>query len=112
MATTLQQPAPTLHKRPDELARGDFELVSASYLELAEPNIDQGATTCIAEGAERVILVPYFLSAGIHVLRDLTGARDRLAGCFPKVEFRLAEPMGRHPLLVEVIAQRAADAGR
>jgi uncharacterized protein (DUF58 family) len=27
LATALQQPAPTIRKRPDELARGDFELV-------------------------------------------------------------------------------------
>ena len=57
-----------------------------------------------------MVLLPYFLSAGIHVRRDLTGFRDRLAGRFPDVEFRLAEPLGRHPLLLEVVAERAAEA--
>jgi sirohydrochlorin ferrochelatase len=58
------------------------------------------------------VLVPYFLSAGVHVRRDLAAARDRLAGRYPHVEFLLAEPLGRHPLLPEVVAQRAGEAGR
>ena len=58
----------------------------------------------------RVILVPYFLSAGVHVRRDLTDARARLAARFPAVEFRLAEPLGRHPKLVDIVAERAAEA--
>jgi len=90
--------------------RGDFEVVDAAYLELAEPTIDEGAAACVARGAHRVILLPYFLSAGIHVRRDLTETRDRLTGRYPDVEFCLGEPLGRHPLLLEVVAERAAEA--
>jgi sirohydrochlorin ferrochelatase len=62
---------------------------------------------CVAAGATRVILVPYFLSAGKHVVEDLTAARDELAKRHPEVEFVLAEPLGRHPLLAEVVVERA-----
>ena len=86
-------------------------VVVESFLELAEPDIDAGAGRCVGEGAARVVLVPYFLSAGVHVRRDLAAARDRLAERYPSVEFRLAEPLGRHPLLTEVVAQRAEEAG-
>lgn len=89
--------------------RNLYGFVEASFLELAEPNIDEGAGGCIILGARRVILVPYFLSAGIHVRRDLAEARQRLAARWPTVEFHLAEPMGRHPLLVEVLIQRARE---
>lgn len=82
------------------------EIVEASYLELAGPTIEEGATRCVERGAARVVMVPYFLSAGVHVRRDLAGARERLAGQFPGVEFRLAEPLGRHPLLPEVVDDR------
>jgi sirohydrochlorin ferrochelatase len=54
--------------------------------------------------------VPYFLSAGVHVRRDLTAARQSLADRFAQVEFRLAEPLGRHPLLLDVVAERARQA--
>ena len=90
--------------------RGGFDLVEASFLELAAPTIDQVAADCVARGVQRVVLLPYFLSAGIHVRRDLTEIRDRLATRFPAVEFLLGEPLGRHPLLLEVVADRAAQA--
>ncbi len=89
---------------------GTFEVVEASFLELAEPDIDAGAARCVEQGAERVVLLPYFLSAGVHVRRDLAAARDRLAGRYPQVCFRLADPLGPHPLLVEIVAQRAREA--
>jgi sirohydrochlorin ferrochelatase len=91
--------------------RGDFAIVEASFLELAEPTIAQAGAACVGQGVQRVILVPYFLSAGVHVQRDLTDYREELAARFPGVEFRLAEPLGRHPLLLEVVAARAHAAG-
>lgn len=94
-----------------ELRRlGRYAIVEASFLELAEPDIDGGSARCVAQGAGRVVLLPYFLSAGIHVRRDLTEACRRLAERHPHVEFRLAEPLGRHPLLLEVVAERAREA--
>jgi sirohydrochlorin ferrochelatase len=97
-----------LHYLAAELRRsGDYTAVIASFLELAEPNTDEGGANCVAAGARRVVLLPYFLSAGIHVQRDLTAARDRLAVRFAEVEFRLAEPLGRHPLLLRIVSERA-----
>jgi sirohydrochlorin ferrochelatase len=90
--------------------RGGFEVVEASFLELAKPNVVDGGVRCVDHGAARVLLLPYFLSAGTHVRRDLTALRDELAGRFPAVEFRLAEPLGRHPLLLDVVLARAAEA--
>jgi sirohydrochlorin ferrochelatase len=90
--------------------RGPYFLVEASFLELAEPTIEQAAEECVRRGARRVLLLPYFLSAGVHVRRDLTAIRVRLAERFPAVDFRLGEPLGRHPLLLEVVAERAREA--
>src|SRR5437762_3576449 len=80
-----------------------YALVEASFLELAEPAIDQGAAHCVAQGAQRVILLPYFLSAGVHVTRDLCEAHQKLATRYPQVEFCLAQPLGLHPLLLQVV---------
>jgi sirohydrochlorin ferrochelatase len=91
---------------------GRFPIVEASFLELAEPTVEGGAARCIEQGAERLLMVPYFLSAGVHVQRDLAALRDALSRRYPRVEVRLAEPLGRHPLLVEVVSQRADEANR
>jgi sirohydrochlorin ferrochelatase len=91
-------------------ARGDFAVVQPSYLELCDPGIVAGGEMCVAAGAKRVVMLPYFLSAGSHVTEDLTAARDELARRHAQVEFLLAEPLGRHPLLAEVVAERAREA--
>lgn len=85
-------------------------IVEASFLELAAPDIEEGGVRCVEQGAKRVVLVPYFLSAGVHVRRDLTAAREKLAERFAAVEFRLAEPLGRHPLLLDVVMDRVREA--
>ena len=86
---------------------GTYAIVEAAFLELATPTIDAAAQTCVGLGATRVVLVPYFLSAGVHVRRDLQAHRERLATAHPGVGFLLAEPIGRHPLVREIVLQRA-----
>ena len=94
----------------DELREaGPYAIVEPAFLELAEPTIDAAGRRCAAHGAERVIMLPYFLSAGVHVRRDLQESRDRLAKELPSVEFVLAQPLGRHPLLREIVLQRAQE---
>jgi sirohydrochlorin ferrochelatase len=85
-------------------------IVEVSFLESAEPGIEAGAARCVTLGVDRVVMLPYFLSAGVHVSRDLAGARELLSARFPDVEFRLAEPLGRHPLLIDVLEERVREA--
>jgi sirohydrochlorin ferrochelatase len=98
------------HVAEHMLQRGGFDVVVASFLELAEPTILQGGLQCVGRGARRVVMLPYFLSAGVHVRRDLTALREDLAARYPDIDFRLAEPLGQHPLLLEVVATRAQEA--
>ena len=91
----------------DLRADSPYAIVEAAFLELAEPTIPQGAATCVRNGAGRVVLVPYFLFAGVHARNDLEDHRRTLSERFPDVEFRLAEPLGRHPSLLEIVKERA-----
>lgn len=95
-----------LEKVADQLRERGWKWAVASYLELAEPTIHQGGIQCVESGAQEVILVPWFLSAGMHVRRDLRDARQKLAEAFPEITFRLAEPLGTHPFLLDVVEQR------
>ena len=87
-------------------ASGEHPIVEPCFLELAEPEIPEGGGRCVARGASRVLMVPYFLSAGVHLRRDLTAARDELAGRHPGVEFVLTPPLGPHPLLDRLVEER------
>jgi sirohydrochlorin ferrochelatase len=91
---------------------GRHAIVEACFLELAEPDIPTGGARCAGRGASRVLMIPYFLSAGVHLVRDLTAARDELAAAHPGVEFLLGAPLGPHPLLDELVEVRIGEVGR
>lgn len=91
--------------------RGPFPIVEVSYLELAEPTIAAGGRACVKRGACRVLLLPYFLSAGVHVVTDLEAHRLELATQFPEIEFVLCPHLGLHPLMAEIVLARL-DEGR
>ncbi len=87
-------------------AAGEHSIVEGSFLELAEPALLKGGARCVARGATRVLMVPYFLSAGVHLKRDLTAAREELSSRYPQVKFRLGPALGPHPLLDQLVAAR------
>jgi sirohydrochlorin ferrochelatase len=96
-----------LHRVAARIAEGgDYAIVEPAFLELAEPDIPTAGALCVARGARRVLMIPYFLSAGVHLLRDLTAAREDLARRHPGVEFRLGAPLGPDPLLEQLVATR------
>ena len=88
--------------------RGRYAVVEVAFLELAEPTVEQGGARCVNRGAECVILLPYFLSAGVHVRRDVGAAVDRIRARHPELTVELLEPIGQHPRLVEALRDIAA----
>ena len=42
-----------------------------AFLELRSPSIPEGIEICIHQGAEEVIVLPYFVQAGRHVVEDI-----------------------------------------
>lgn len=86
--------------------RGTCPIVEIAYLELAVPDIPAGAARCVAQGARRVRMLPYFLSAGAHVTQDLERHRGELTQAHPGTAFELCAPIGLHPLIVDIVLDR------
>jgi sirohydrochlorin ferrochelatase len=96
-----------LHELAARLSsQGTYPIVEPSFLELAEPELLAGGRRCVELGATRVLMIPYFLSEGVHLRRDLTAARDELNRRHPDVQFILGSPLGPHPLLDQLVAER------
>ena len=88
------------------IARQEFKIVEVSYLELATPTILEGGRACAARGATKVLMLPYFLSAGVHVVTDLKEFQQQLTEEFPQVDFILCPLLGLHPLIAEIVVAR------
>lgn len=84
------------------------EIVEVGFLELAEPSIPAGARRCVEQGARRVRMLPYFLSAGRHVQEDLLQFQQQLQAEHPGVNFELCPHLGLHPQMVEIVLDRLA----
>jgi sirohydrochlorin cobaltochelatase len=80
--------------------------VRPAYLELAEPSIADAVDAAVADGADRVRLVPLFLHTGNHVARDIPGIVDAAREADPDVTIQLDEHVGADPGLVDLIAGR------
>lgn len=87
-----------------------FPVTEISYLELAEPTIPEGAARCVAAGADEVLMLPYFLSAGVHVQNDLEQYRLEFSNAYPETRFRLCSHLGLHPLMLEIVLDRLKEA--
>ncbi|MFN0197288.1 MAG: sirohydrochlorin chelatase [Planctomycetaceae bacterium] len=99
-----------LVKLADEIgSRRPQQHIEWAYLELAEPTIPQGAERCVAAGAKRVMMLPYFLSAGAHVTQDLERFREEFSKKYPQTEFILCAPLGLHPLVVDIVLERLGE---
>jgi sirohydrochlorin ferrochelatase len=98
-----------VHDLAKELAGRTGYPVEPAFLELTPPTVDDAAAKCVEQGAQTVIITPYFLAPGVHVRRDLEAARQRLGEQYPHVDFLLANPLGPHKLLVEILSQRIAN---
>ncbi|GAM09629.1 sirohydrochlorin ferrochelatase [Geobacter sp. OR-1] len=86
-----------------------YDIVEVSYREMHLPNIQQGIDACVAQGAERILLMPYFLFIGAHVREDLPEEMAQAQERYPNVEFAMGNHLGVHRKLAEVVVERIAE---
>ena len=90
--------------------RKQFPIVEVGFMELNEPAIPEAIECCVAQGATRVIGVPYFLHAGKHVMTDLVELFEEAQMRMPQVEFLLGDYLGRQHQIDDVIRERVTRA--
>lgn len=85
------------------------EIVEISFREQHLPNIQQGIDACVVKGAQRILLVPYFLFVGAHVREDLPEELAEAQRRHPGVEFAMGSPLGAHRKLAEIVVERIGE---
>jgi sirohydrochlorin ferrochelatase len=92
-------------------SRGGFDLVRAAFLEGGRPDL-RGAVDDVASlGAKRVIVVPYFLTLGLHLQRDLPRLIESLQRAHPGLAVEVTPPLDGHPGMVDALVDRACERG-
>jgi precorrin-8X/cobalt-precorrin-8 methylmutase len=103
-ANNIEQVAGLLHNMIHPACSDDC--VRVAYLQFAEPDIAQAITSCVDDGAKKVIVHPYFLSSGMHVTSDIPEIIDKAKKKYPDVEFVFTEPLGVHNKMAQVVLER------
>ena len=94
----------------EAFAKSTDALVTAAFLELGQPNLETAASLLVDRGAGRLVIVPYFLTLGLHMERDLPPLVDRIRLQNNGLEVRIAPPLDGHPALLEIIRDRVRSA--
>ena len=85
------------------------ERYETAFLELAAPSLEQAVDALAAAGVNRITVVPYFLTLGIHLQRDLPALVERIAAAHPGIQISVTPPLDGHPGMASVLADRVKD---
>jgi sirohydrochlorin ferrochelatase len=88
----------------------EYDIVEVSFRENHSPNIQQGIDACVAQGAERILLAPYFLYMGAHVQEDLPKEMEEARLRHPGVEMAMGRHLGVHKRLAKLVIDRIQEA--
>ena len=89
---------------------GGYENVTAAFLELGTPSLEEAAAQMAARGLCHIIVIPYFLTLGLHLERDLPRLIADISNKYNGIQITVTPPLDGHPALIEILKARAADA--
>ena len=90
--------------------RQGYEAVETAFLEGGQPDLHGAIDRLTGEGVERVIVIPYFLTLGMHLQRDLPRLVEEIRALHPGLEIQVTSPLDGHPALIEALLGRAREA--
>jgi sirohydrochlorin ferrochelatase len=84
--------------------------VSCAFLEIAQPDLDAAVAESAGAGARRIVVIPYFLTMGVHVSEDLPRLIKRQEARFPGVEILAGQSLEGSPGMADLILDRVREA--
>lgn len=81
--------------------------VELAFLEFMKPDLRECADALLAEGFERIIVLPMFVARGGHLRRDVPLLLEELRQRNPQTCFELAGAMGEVETVVQAMAKHA-----
>ena len=86
---------------------GGWQLFETAFLEVF-PRLSDAVANLAAAGAQQILVLPYFLTLGIHLQRDLPLLVDEIE---KQYGFRIvvSPPLDGHPQLSRILVERALE---
>jgi sirohydrochlorin ferrochelatase len=90
-------------------AREGLPIVECAFYQYCPPTVEEALERCVAQGAKRIWMIPYFLHTGIHLIKDLPGQLEAFGKRYPGLEIALGRDLGGDPLLADVVMKRVGE---
>jgi len=100
-----------LAARVAKLAAADGTRVAGGFIELSAPALRDAVSLLTSTAPARLVAVPLMLSAAGHAKGDIPAALAREHARHPAVSFIYGRPLGPHPALIDLLAQRIGAEG-
>lgn len=84
-----------------------YNIVNAAFLELSEVLIPDGIKKCVDEGASSIIVLPYFLNSGRHVIEDIPNIVNDCKVNYPGIVISVASHLGASSLMMDLLIDSA-----
>ncbi len=90
--------------------QGGYTHVEPAFLEKGTPDLAGAVRLLAARGVRDVHVLPYFLTLGIHLQRDLPAMVAAVEAELPGVTVTVAPPLDGHPAMITALLDRARHA--
>ena len=98
-----------LSKKMIKFNNNHFDEIMPAFLEFASPSILDAIKKCSELGATQVTVLPYFLSAGVHINRDIPGEVKIASENFPDLQITISNYFGARNEIAELLMKTALD---
>lgn len=82
---------------------GGFEIVEHAFLQYVQPGPIEALAQCIRQGAQKIVIVPFFMQSGAHVNKNIPELVEKTKKQYPDVEVSVTDFAGSHPLMVKIV---------
>ena len=96
-----------MSKKLKKHCEGEFDIVNPAFLELAEVLIPDGIKQCVEDGATSIIVLPYFLNSGRHVVEDIPEIVNAEKENYPDVSITISPHLGASEMMMDVLISNA-----
>jgi len=94
-----------------ELAQASsFFQIEAAFLELGRPSLAEAVDRLATQRVDRIVVIPYFLTLGLHLERDLPRMIAQLREAYPSIQISVTPPLEGHPALLQILLDRSKEA--
>lgn len=90
-------------------AQAGLPLYETAFLDSAPPSLARAVSLLSERGATEIVVIPYFLTLGMHLQRDLPDLVRAIERETPGVNIRVTAPLDGHPALSGIIMDRARE---